>query len=77
MDANFWLIQIFNGVVIARRLASWSHERHLHRWSRDLKARLDLLRRDDVSWSSTRITPRMRLAYWSPLIEATREGGTR
>lgn len=61
-----------NGVVIARRLASWSHERHLHRWSRDLKARLDLLRRDDVSWSSTRITPRMRLAYWSPLIEATR-----
>jgi hypothetical protein len=33
---------------------------------------LDLLRREDVSWTSTRITPRMRLAYYSALIDGTR-----
>lgn len=61
-----------NRVVIARRLASWTDDRHLHRWARDLHERLELLRRQDVSWSSTRITPRMRLAYWSALIDGTR-----
>jgi hypothetical protein len=63
-----------NPAVVARRLASGTDDRHLHRWSRDLYERLELLRREDVSWSSTRITPRMRLAYWSALIDGTRAG---
>jgi hypothetical protein len=58
--------------IVGRRLASWSDERHLHRWSRDLHARLALLRRKDLSWSSTRITPRMRVAYHSSLVDASR-----
>jgi hypothetical protein len=50
-------------VHVARRLAPWTESRHLHRWARDLRARLELARRGDISWSSTRITPTMRLAY--------------
>ena len=59
-------------VVIGRRLAPSNDNRQLHRWARDLHERIAVLRRRDISWSSTRITPMMRLAYRSALIPAFR-----
>ncbi|MFQ5558386.1 MAG: glycosyltransferase, partial [Acidimicrobiales bacterium] len=59
-------------VLVARRLAAWTEGRQLHRWSRDLHERLHLLRRRDVSWTSPRITPEMRVAYGSALVPVLR-----
>lgn len=59
-------------VVVGRRLAPWTDSRQLHRWSRDLHERVELARRHDISWSSTRITPMMRRIYASALIPALR-----
>ncbi len=59
-------------VVVGRRLAPWTDSRQLHRWSRDLHERLELARRKDISWSSTRITPMMRRIYASAAIPAFR-----
>jgi hypothetical protein len=59
-------------VVVGRRLAPWTDSRQLHRWSRDLHERLDLARRADISWSSTRITPMMRRIYASAAVPALR-----
>lgn len=59
-------------VVVGRRLAPWTDSRQLHRWSRDLHERVELARRDDISWSSTRLTPMMRRIYASAAIPALR-----
>ena len=57
-------------MVLGRRLAPASDHRRIHAWARDLHQRLELLRRTDVSWASTRITPSMRLAYMAPAVGA-------
>lgn len=56
-------------VIVGRHLAPTSDHRRVHAWARDLHQRLELLRRSDISWSSARITPMMRLAYVAPIAD--------
>jgi len=55
-------------VVVARRLASWTDDRQVHRWARDLHERLALLR-DSSRKQRAEVRPRLaRLAYTSVRI---------
>lgn len=50
-------------VVVARRLAPWSDDRHLHRWARDLHERLSVLVDKDAPRRNEHSTRLSRRAY--------------
>ena len=50
-------------VVVARRLAPWSDDRHLHRWARDLYERLAVLVDSDAPHKNERSTKLSRRVY--------------
>lgn len=50
-------------VVVARRLAPWNDDRHLHRWARDLHERLSLLVDDDAPRRNEHATRLRRRVY--------------
>ncbi|GEM_PF-2002983 len=74
LQADGWKIADV-AVVVARRLASWSDDRHLHRWSRDLHERLSVLvdpaapRRNDYATLTSRRVYRLADIYVGRAIQ--------
>ncbi|MEQ8842859.1 MAG: glycosyltransferase family 2 protein [Acidimicrobiales bacterium] len=50
-------------VIVGRRLAPWTDDRHLHRWARDLHERLSVLVDDEAPHRNEHATPLRRRVY--------------